>query len=924
MAKIPTNEVDMKSIKNKRIPIKKDRPPRAVVADTRFEDAVKFFNTGDFVGAATKSRELLETKSDDPGPHSLLGQIAMVQGRPADALGHFDFVLKVFPNHSEMRSHRALALLKLRRKDEAMEELDAVLAMDPRCYTALKVSGAMHIEDGNTVKAEELLRAAHAVNPNEPEGLYLLGRLLFESDRINEALLHLKRAIKVRPRGATGFNLMGAVYRGRCRFRTALSFYRHALRLEPNDVAANINYGVGLMDVGRMHEAIAQLQRYLEVDPECDQARFNMSTALLQIGRLKEGWEAYEARRKIHKLRDHSLPYADWQGETLEGKTILILAEQGIGDEIWAASMFDDVLSVAKHCLIECDSRLVNLYSRSFPTATILPRLPDAVYVPKERPVDFMALGMSLARWLRVKPEQYPGKLGYLVPDPQRQEHWRWRLAQLGAGLKVGISWRSLSVKGTRSDSYTALSDWAEVFKVSGVSFINLQYGESAAELLAAETQCGVKIHNFADIDLKDQMDDVTALMSVLDVVIAPDNTVSALAGALNIPVLQFVISKYWNNVGKDYHPWYPSAHLFFRPWDQDWAVTMSAVTTELQRRSRQKALEGPAIGIDAEREQYILRERVGRAAWFIRGKQTAKARSICEEVLIVRPQYSDALLLLGVLERMAGHPVESEAWLRKVVELDPLHSEAYNFLGAVLLESGRIDEAQPELDRALELNPNYPDALNNLGNVFAAKQCYGEAATYYQLAIKAFAGFMLARFNYALTLEHMGEIDAAVTEYETVVEGDPRHAHAWNNLGNLYGQNRREDESTNAYRMALRANPEMISARINLANKLLVSGEAIDEAIEHLKAAVAARPDDERLTNNLGAAYAAKGDMDAAAEQFEKAVALKPDYADAYRNLGLALQQLGRLEEAKEVLLKGILLITGGVGNSSGNDGMA
>lgn len=921
MAKPFTFWIEMKPIKNNEIIISEGKSSPALEADKRFEEAVRCFNTGDFVGAAAKCRELLAMGPENPGPHSLLGQIAMVHGKPAEALEHFEFVLKAFPTHGEMRSHRALALLKLGRKDEAREALEAVLALDPRCYTALKVNGAIYIDEGKTEKAEELLRAAQAVNPNEPEGLYLLGRVFLESDRADQAVPYLKRAIKIRPRSATGFNLMGAVYRGRCRFRTAFAYYRHALRLEPGDVASNVNYGVGLMDIGRVHEAITHLQRYLESDPGCDQARFNMSTGLLQIGRLKEGWEAYEARRKMHKLRDHTLPYQDWQGERLEGKTILVLAEQGIGDEIWAASMFDDIINAAEHCLIECDSRLVTLYSRSFPKATILPRLPEAVYVPKERPVDFLTLGMSLARWLRVEPAQFPGKPAYLLPDPERQEYWRWRVAQLGAGLKVGISWRSLSVTGTRSDSYTALSDWADVLKVEGVTFINLQYGECAPELLATETQSGVKIHNFKDIDLKDQLDDVAALMSVLDVVIAPDNTVGAIAGALNIPVLQFVPSKYWSCHGKDYHPWYPSAHLFFRPWDQDWAATMRAVATELHRRSRQCALEAPAVGIDAEREQHLLRERVGRAAWFIGGKQTAKARAICEEVLALRPEYSDALLMLGVVERMAGHLVASEVWLRKVVEHDSLHAEAYNYLGAVLLESGRVDEAQAELDRALELRPNYPDALNNLGNVCAARQHYEEAAAYYRRAIAALSGFLLARFNYALTLEHLGQIDAAVTEYETVVEGDSRHADAWNNLGNLYGQHRRDEESINAFRMALRAAPEMLSARINLANKLLASGVAIEEALEHLKAAVAARPEDARMINNLGAAYASKGDMGAAAEQFEKAVSLQPDYADAYRNLGLALQKLGRLAEARDILLKGIQLMTGVGENSSGNN---
>lgn len=124
-----------------------------------------------------------------------------------------------------------------------------------------------------------------------------------------------------------------------------------------------------------------------------------------------------------------------------------------------------------------------------------------------------------------------------------------------------------------------------------------------------------------------------------------------------------------------------------------------------------------------------------------------------------------------------------------------------------------------------------------------------------------------------------------------------------------------------NAYRRALRANPDLMIARTNLAKKILAVGGDIDEALEHLKVAVAARPEDARNINNLGAAYASKGDMEAAAEQFEKAVSLEPDYAEAYRNLGLALQHLGRLEEARDVLLKGIQLMTGGAENPSGKD---
>lgn len=899
----------MKSNKNKRIGSAGEAPASAGAEDTRFVDAVRFFNAGDLSAAATKANELLLTGPDDPGPHSLLGQIEMANGRPAEALEHFDAVLKVFPDHGEMRSHRALAMMKLGRKDDAKAELDEILKSDPRCYTALKVRSAFYSDEENLPRAEELLRTALAINPNEPEGLYLLGKLLMESDRSDEAIPFVKRAIKVKPRGATGFTLLGAIYRARCRFKTAYSFYRHAVRLDPKDVATNVNLGVGLMETGRVREAITHYQQYLEFDPGCDQARFNLATALLLIGNLDEGWEAYEARRKMHQLRDHTLPYEDWRGEPLAGKSILILAEQGLGDEIWAASMFDDVIRAAGHCLIECEPRLVTLYSRSFPTATILPRLPDAVYVPKEITVDYSSLGMSLARYLRRDFAQFPGKLGYLVPDPQRRTFWRWRIAQLGPGLKVGISWRSMNIAGTRSDSYTALEQWGDILSVPGVHFINLQYGECQKELDAAQAANGIAIHNFKDIDLKDGLDDVAALMSELDIVIAPDNTVGAMAGAMNIPVLQFVPSKYWSCHGKDYHPWYPSAQLFFRPWDHAWTEALRGLSVELARRSRQRAQEGEVVGLDAEAERDLLRERISRGTLFIHGGQPLRARDIFKEILVVRPHHSDALLLLGVAEDLLGNAAEAERVFAQAIRLDPLLADAHNQLGALYLTSGRLDLAAAAFEQALEIRPGYPDALSNLGNTYVARQEFDSAIDCYQRAIATQSGYLLARYNLALAFEHVGRIDEALTEYETVVEGEAHHAKAWNNLGGLYGRRGRIEDSIAAYRRALFGDPKLAAARLNLAKALLMTGGKQDEAIEHLEAVAADRPGDARLANTLGAAYASKGEMEKAREHFQRAVDLQADYADAYRNLGLALQKLGRLEEAREVLVKGLTL---------------
>ena len=883
--------------------------------------AYALLSAGDPKGAEALAEKALLANPGHLGLRSLLGQLALLRGNYAAAVAHLDAVLPVYSENLPLRAYRACAWQKLGENDKADPELDAILALDPRQHMALKARGSSYAEKKEFAQAEDCFKRAMEAEPNDPDGLTAYAKFLIDTERDPEAMPYLKRAIKLNPKRFAPFHLLGAIYRGQCRFRVAFSYLRHAHRLDPDDIATNMNLAMGLMDVGRVHESVQVLRACLEKKPDFHGAQFNLANVLLLIGQLKEGWDAYEARREIFKMPERVVPYADWKGEPLKDKAIVILAEQGLGDEIWAASMFDDVIERAGHCVIQCAPRLVGLFTRSFPAATVIARHPAHVELPAGIKFDYKTLGMSLARWLRTSHEDFPGRVGYLVPDPVRTEFWRWRLSQLGAGLKVGISWRSLVNTGTRRNSYTTLDQWGAIFQVPGAIFVNLQYGESQAELDEAAALFGVTIHNFKDIDLKDGIEDVTALISEMDVVVAPDNTVGAIAGALDVPVLQFVPSTYWSCLGKDYNPWYPSARVFFRPWDRDWSAALGAIATDLQRRVHQKLQEDAHAAKGSEDETAILQHRIGRGALLLLGRQVEKARDICEQVLSLRPDHPDALILLAAVEKFAKQYGLAEKALRRAIALEPLYAEAYNHLGALFLESGRASDAVLEFTHALELRPNYADALNNLGNAHAAMREFDQAIECYQRAIAAFAGYVTARYNYALVLEDVGRIDEAIVEYETVVEANNMHFDAWNNLGNLYGRLQRNEEAKNAYRMALRANPELMIARTNLAKKILAAGGDIDEALEHLKAAAAARPEDAQIANNLGAAHAMKGDMETAAGQFEKAVSLKPDYADAYRNLGLALQQLGRLGEARDALLKGIQLMTGAAENPPGND---
>ncbi len=888
---------------------------RSVKPNTSSEDeqqllteAIRLHHAGDFAAAiayANKAKSLFPKRF---GAYGLLGQLAISREQYQEALENFDTVMSLEPRHHLMRGLRAMVLLKLGRAEEAKTEAEFVLAADPAMSMADKVLGMYFDSKKQFDQAEVHFRRVIQLKPEDHEGYALLGKILIEQEREAEARVMLKQAIKLNPRAPAPFYLMGSLLRRSCRFRTGFSFFRHAHRLDPLSEAVNINYAVGLADTGQVHEAIRILRAYLEKHPDSAQTRFNLANFLLLIGQLDEGWMNYEARRVLYTFGD--LPFPDWQGEPFGNKTIVVRAEQGIGDEIWCASMFDDLIKLGGQCFIECEPRLYTLFSRSFPTATFLPKQKGKMLLPADHLPDLKTFSASLPRWLRGDFSKFPGKVGFLTPDPGRAEFWRWRLAQLGNGLKVGISWRSVMTKGTRRDNYTTLDEWGEIFETPNAVFINLQYGECQDELDEAAALFGVEIVNFKDIDLKDALEDVAALISELDVVVAPCNAVGAFGGALDVPVLQFMTNSGWNCLGKDYDPWYPSVRVFFRAWDRDWSEALRAVAVDLKRRSHQNLRQITAADVDAEREMVLLRSRISRGAIMLNSGKATTARAICEEILAVRPDHADALILMGVVDEASGERSKAERAFRRVIELEPLYTEAYNHLGALLLKAQRRDEAIAEFRRALELRPNYTDALNNLGCAHAAKTEFNEAIKCYQRAIATYSGYVKARYNYALALEDSGRADEAIVEYETVVESNPRHADAWNNLGNLYSRMKRDDEALNAYRKAIAANPALVGAQLNLAKKILTTSGSSAEAIDLLKSAVAVRPDDVRIIKTLGVAYAMNEEFELAVEHLQSAIKLAPNDSDAHRNLGLALQKAGRLEEARNVLAQAVLLM--------------
>jgi hypothetical protein len=232
--------------------------------------------------------------------------------------------------------------------------------------------------------------------------------------------------------------------------------------------------------------------------------------------------------------------------------------------------------------VIDCEYRLISLFARSFPTATIRPVKQNTgapgTPVPDPIAADYHVAAGSLMQYVRSSTAAYPRHNAFLVADPDRTVFWAARLARLGAGTKVGISWRSRSTGGLRGRWYTTLEQWAPIFSLPNVHFVNLQYDDCSAEIAEVRERYGIEIHGWDDIDLMADLDNVAALTSALDLVIGPANAVTAMSGSLGVPTWQFDLPDDYSSLGMAGYLWLPAIRRFTKGHGEPWDDTLAAI----------------------------------------------------------------------------------------------------------------------------------------------------------------------------------------------------------------------------------------------------------------------------------------------------------------------------------------------------------
>ncbi len=498
----------------------------------------------------------------------------------------------------------AAARLESARAFEAAQNLPAALdayqqalSFDPDSLIIARHLADLAFRLGQWDMAEKLY--VHLITRGEQDIpiLCAFAATLREQARFDEAIELLKSLLGQHPGEAALWEGLGTIMAAKGERDTALVFLDEALRLAPDNLHAVFNRGCTRIEKGDLPGGLGDVtdcaQRFRDPANRANAALTCAHTALA-MGDLAAGWRWYEARhmrgtpREVHY--DLNLPRRT-SGQSLAGKKLFVSAEQGLGDEILYGSVLPDIVSELGdgRLGIAVEPRLVPLFQRSFPNAVVVAHRTQtrdgAVHRDfpglDQKTFDQWALMGDFLASHRGTIADFPGRRRFLQPDAARVAHWRRYFAALNSRPKAGVLWKSLKSNALRDRFFSGFEQWQAVLATPGIQFVNLQYGDTSVELAQAQA-AGLDIHTPEGIDLKQDLDDLAALTTALDVVLGPSNATSNIAAACGASVWMVSPPRTWLALGETHYPWYAAVRLFASSDYDDWAPVLAQVAAEL------------------------------------------------------------------------------------------------------------------------------------------------------------------------------------------------------------------------------------------------------------------------------------------------------------------------------------------------------
>lgn len=442
----------------------------------------------------------------------------------------------------------------------------------------LYLEGRKYHDQRNFVKAEEKYKSVLRLIPSQPDALHMLGVIAFEKERYSEAVQYIERATKIAPNNAVLQYNFGNALAKVGQLREATDALSEACKLDPTDLAALKNLGNAYKELNEFDKAIACYDKILSIDPNYTLAQSNKAIALLTLGKFSEGFDLYDSRLDLadsdQKFLFDRLPRhaSNWEGNVPQ-KPLLVLPEQGLGDQIFYGGMLGDLVRLKTEAFVCLDGRLISLFARSFPELDFITKEQIGNLQPSEDLFGAQVMMGSMAKWLRRNEKDFQHIRSPYLKCDKKSSQLLVRDLKNPNRLLVGISWKSANVSHGLLKS-CKLEDLQPILGLSQVDFIDLQYGDTHQERSEFYKSSGKTIKKVEYINNMTDIDELAALIDACDIVVTVSNTTAHLAAALGKPTLVLLAHHsplwYWHK-DEIYSPWYPTAVLIRQEVTGDW-----------------------------------------------------------------------------------------------------------------------------------------------------------------------------------------------------------------------------------------------------------------------------------------------------------------------------------------------------------------
>lgn len=559
----------------------------------------------------------------------------------------------------------------------------------------LRLQEALHsLDAGDPATAIKQLEALVAHTPDEPAVWFNLGRAYDMSEQLAKAADCYRTALQLRPDSPAILFCLGRIHQKQRAFADAEACLRRAHELMPGSVEILLELGAALVQQDKSIDAFDCCSKVLAINPESVEARYNLAYLQLRNGDYLAGFANFEARLAMgqFKIDSRSYPQPRWDGSPLDGRSILVFGEQGMGDVIQFARYLPLVAERGGNVTLEVDPPLIPLFE-SFPGVSRV--LPKSLTPPL---TDVFVHLLSLPHLFGTTLETVPNS-PYIVPAAEKVAEWSQFLADV-TEYRVGLVWRGSPNNPIDNERSCALSVFAPLADIPGIKFFSLQVGAGADEISLRSGGIVLVDHTGR---LKD-FSDTAAFIANLDLVIGVDTSVTHLAGAMGRPVwvmLPHVYDWRWILRNND-SPWYPTMRIFWQDSNRNWEGVIPHVRDALEQRLIVSAPEGGCSDI----------ETCYRLGVDLKVKGDLGGAERCFRWIVDRaPDLPDPQHSLGVVVQMLGRPGEAVEHYLNAIAADPVFVQAHYNLANALLQSGRYDEALASVNSALDCDQEYADA---------------------------------------------------------------------------------------------------------------------------------------------------------------------------------------------------------------------